>query len=328
MTISVQNDDRIRLISSAMLFTQFINENSSWLAHPLKLKTLAYLQQYEDHPCIQVTREIAREHWICDFICYAVLLDNDPNSLTPHLSKSSFGYELESMATFERYDYSELLRQFSHDSRIGDFWDDTADEWDVTIAECCHIIEQGRIEEFFRIFFGDLPVGCICVPNPLLPASFGFGPNDGLNAYSIIGPPAVREGEVSYVQWGNGLSDIVFHEFCHTFIGKAFTATTLVEETAHWDKCMIYKSWFPEAYPNWKNRVEEIAVRALTVLYRCFISGPNEAHAMLQKEQDEFGIALIMPLYDCFARYFNARKDGVTQEFHDYLPELLSQLKP
>jgi hypothetical protein len=328
VAICIQHDNRIRLISSALLFTPFIDENSQWTSHALKDKTLEYLRPYVSHPCLQLSREIAREHWMSAFMCYAVLLDDDPHSLTPRAQP--FGYDMAGcLAAFRCHEYPALLRRFYRDSNIADFWNETAADWEAILGDCRRLVAQGRIEPFLDQFFGDLPVEMRLVPNPLLPASFGFGPNDGSRAYAIIGPPtahATHGEDISYTQWGNDFTDMAFHEFAHSYIGQAVALTNIVAETIDWDGRMDYKGWFPEKYVGWECRFQEIAVRAVTALYREYVSGPNEAQAIIQREVREFGITLIEPLHRCFANYFAARHDGDCVgilEFLSKLPGLL-----
>jgi len=67
-------DDRVRLTASLLLLTKFVRENSGSKVHPLRVETLEYLRGKESHPCVTVCRELAEQHWMSVFYCYAVVL--------------------------------------------------------------------------------------------------------------------------------------------------------------------------------------------------------------------------------------------------------------
>jgi len=120
---------------------------------------------------------------------------------------------------------------------------------------------------------------------------------------------------------------MVFHEFAHTLIGQAILATNVVEEMADWDGRMTYRSWFPTMYTTWSHRWQEIAVRAMTILYHEHLTGRYDAPALIAKEQAEFGITLIAPIYRCFKAYYAARNEGMSQGFFEYITRLPNLLK-
>jgi len=188
LSIQVQFDDRIRLVSSIFLLTKFVNENSGFKPHPLKVRTIEYLEPHRDHPCAVASREIAETYWMVDFYEYAILLDRTfairGDAVATEHGKGRVRY-------FKERGYSDLLQRFYKDTEIILLWNRTDDLWREVQRDCHACLQANCFEDFLGLFFGESPYQMMFVLNPLDPPTFGFGLNDGMTAYCTFGPPTV-----------------------------------------------------------------------------------------------------------------------------------------
>lgn len=322
--IRVELDKRIRLVASVMLLTRFVDEHPGWKLHPLKVQTIEHLRGFEDHPCAVASRELAESFWMCAFHSYAIMLNWTPGHMA--LREDARG----SMEDFERRDYDRLLRTFYDDTGLEAFWTQTANLWDEVACDCRRILQDCRVEEFFDLFFGPSDRPMVLVPNPLDPTSFGFGPNDGITAYSIVAPPAVPPESpmpVRYDAQPSYLRNMAFHEFAHTLYGDLHKqCPDITLQTAHLAAKVKPIGWFAEMYDSWEIRLEEILIRATTALFLDYIEGEASAQATLQKEREQHGLDIIIPVYSLLRDYLQSRQRGEYCGFREYVPVLCSKL--
>lgn len=330
MAIEIKIDDRIRLVASVLLLTKFVNENSGWKPHPLRVQTIEYLEAYREHPCATVSREIAESWWMSAFYCYAVLLKQASGVFAIRQDAIPCGYDTQYVKHFEEKGYSNLLRCFYEDTEIGLFWNRTDELWHEVQHDCHRCLHGNGLDEFLELFFGAFPYQMVLVPNPLDPPKFGFGPNDGTTIYCIWGPPAVplgSEDPVRYARFGRQLAHMAFHEFAHSLWDNSRKQyPVLIDKTASLGGTMTLKGWFPKMYETWEEQFDEIFIRAATALYHEQLEGEASACAMIDKEKEEFGIDVIDRMFWCLRGYLSARRRGEYHSLSEYLPVLAEEL--
>jgi len=326
MAIQIQIDNRIRLVSSILLLTKFVDENSGHKFHPLKVKSIDFLKAFEDHPCVTASRQIAESQWMSAFYCYAVLLERKSDSWTLQKEVEVSGY----IEDFEKVRYFALLQSFCEDTKIEWFWEQTKDQWQEVQNDCLECLQESKLDDFLDLLFGINPYQLVLIPNPVDPSTFGFGPTDGKVAYCILGPPDISPDSpdpVRFTRYGRQLAYFAFHEFSHSLwdhTRQEFPA--FLEKTASLEDMMHFKGWFPEMYETWENRLNEIFIRAATAAYHEYLEGEASAWAILDKEKEEFGIDLIDRMFLCLRRYLGGRRRGEFQNLREYLPELAEEL--
>lgn len=322
--IHVELDNRIRLISSVLLLTKFVNENPGWKPHPLRTLTLEHLKDYREHPCIVASRLLAESYWMHSFHSYGVMLE----WASGHSALRDDAWGLTD--DFARLDYARLLQTFYLDAGLESFWAETSDLWKEVAGDCRRVLKGCRVEEFFRLFFGAFDYGMVLVPNPLGPTSFGFAPNDGTTAYCIVGPPNVSlesPDPVTYESNPVYLRNMAFHEFAHPLYHDAHEqCPDLIPQTAHLQTKISPKGYFADMYDSWEICLDEILIRATTALFLSYVEGEASAEAALEGEKEEHGLDIVMPVYSLLREYLQSRQHGEYSGFRDYLPVLCSKL--
>lgn len=328
MPIRVKQDDRIRAVGSVLLLTDFIEMNDTWKRPMVKALSLEHVAPYRDHPCAQVAREIDPTRSMgAAFHCFAVQLDFAGGRFTPTSPPSSYGEE------FERLGFADLLSDFYNAAGLVPFWESTADLWEEIVEDCRNMLAEEDPGGFLDLLYGDTAADLVVVPSPLNPTSFGYGPRAGLTAYAIVGPPNVaRENPdpVKYLHFGHGFQDFIFHEFSHSLLNLAEdSAPDVAGHLYTLFGSMPTNPKFRDIYDHTPNRMwfDELVIRAATALYKKDMGREDEAAAFLRRQENEYGLGWIGPVYGALGDYLVQRKAGAYSGLDDYLPVLLTTLE-
>jgi len=328
MPIQVRQDDRIRAVASVLLLTELVHMNDYWKHPTVKTLSMEYLAPYRDHPCAKASREIdPTQSMGSAFHCYAVQLDLSSGRFTPKSEPSPF--EASSFARFEELRFADLLTDFYHDAGLATFWEKTADLWDETIADCRAMLAEEDPGVFLDLFYGHSAAHLVVVPSPLNPTSFSYGPWVGGTAYAIVGPPNVAQGSscpVRYSHLKREFQGCLFHEFSHSLLNMVEDS---VPETAEHlyaiFSIMPSNKKFQDLYaegPNSRLCFDEILIRAATALYEKEMGREVSGTAYLARQEEEYGLGWIRPLYQALDEYLMQRKAGKYQGLAEYLPKL------
>lgn len=204
MKLAVAIDDRVRTTAAALLLTKFADENAGSLQHPMRMAARDRLEALREHPFAALRRKLAGDHWMHAFYAHALLVDRYVSDI------------MDPEDDFAKCGFAAGLRQFDQEPCLVTLWERTVQAWADVITECEEILAEAGLESFLTRLFGGNDLRLVLLPNPLDPPTFGFGSRAGRSAYAIIGPPLVRDGEVSYRAYGRELADLAFHEFSHT----------------------------------------------------------------------------------------------------------------
>lgn len=331
MPIEIRIDDRTRAVSSVMLLTDFVDENKGCgERHPLKVRTIEYLADFEDHPCAVAARKLAPDNFMHRFHSYALALPleiwtecgSDGTTLKePLLAGECFN-------TFDEVDFGSLLYQFCARADLRALWNETQAEWETARKDCAEIVRNGKVEEFIDLLYGQTDLRLVVIPDPLDPPTFGLAPSDGHTCHAVLGAPVTNDRNPSgrYSYDPKMTADIVFHEFSHALWRAARDAyPAILEETAFLQNTMEYRGYFPGSYPDWDIQLDEIVIRAATAHYTAYRDGDEKAQAFLDHEKQEYGIELIDTVFHALGRYMEARKRGEYDGLSEFVP-VLSQL--
>ena len=323
MLLTVDIDDRVRNTASVLLLTKFVDENTGSREHPVRIAVRKHLEGQRDHPFAALCRRLAEDHWMSAFYCYAVLIDWQATDEMEPQDPCAQSWQRD----FDRSGYGAGLRRFAVESHLPALWERTAEAWAEVVADCEGLLAEAEIESFLTRLYGETDLRLVLLPNPLDPPTFGFGPRVGESAYSIVGPPQVRDGAVTYRSYGPQLANLAFHEFSHSLWSDCMKSLpSLADDTAFLADGMELKSWFPRMYPTWPEQLDELVIRASTALYVRERRGDAEARSLLEKEKTEFGLTRIDRVYRCLKEYLGARERGEYEGLRDYLPMLTKDL--
>jgi len=328
MPIEVRIDDRVRAVSSVMLLTDFVDENKGCgERHPLKVRTIEYLEDFADHPCAVAAGELSGKQWMCAFHRYTILLPGGSwaDAVPTLMPSKEHPLMDDTLWRFADADFGSLLGRFYADTRLQTLWDKTMEEWEAAREDCAHIVRNSRVEEFFDILFGKYDCPLVVAPNPLDPPTFGFCLNDGHTTYAALGAPVTSDRNPSgrYANDPRMTADLVFHEFSHVLWRAARDAyPAIVDETASLQNTMEYRGYFPKSYDTWDCILDEIVIRAATAHYVAHRDGDLKAQAFLDHEKQEYGIDLIDTVFHALGRYMEARRRGEYDSLSQFVPAL------
>jgi hypothetical protein len=331
MRIVVEIDDRVRAMGSVLLLTDLINMNDSWKRPEVKTLTLEHLARYYDHPCAVAAREIGPSKSMgSSFQCYAVGLEYVGGRFmetAPPKDFPLFG------ATPERHSFSDLLTDFCEATGLNSFWQRTSHLWDETVADCRRMLSEEDPSDFLSLLYGEVDVRLVAIPAPSNPTSFSYGPREGSTAYAIVGPPNVKKDSpepVRYRLLGRRFQALLFHEFSHSLLN-------LVEDSARESSERIYalcgsmpsNAKFRDIYGHDPDRIwfDELFIRAATALYDRALGRESGALAYLERQEDEYGLGWIRPLYNALEHYLRMRKAGEYAGLSEFFPEIERALR-
>ena len=309
--IHIEIGDRFRATACCLLLTPYAEENLTYhLPHPLRVATLAAIKSHRDHPCAKLFREHAAAGnfggqfyslgaWLTT--CHPFSWTASPAEIT---SQGGIWPEaLERLAADGSY--PALLTSFLEDAKLPRVWRSLQREWTRVAEQCRAALIRYDVEGWMLSFWGPPTKRLVLVPNPTDPPTFGFGPSNRTEALCIVGPPAVPketpDGETEALfdyAHGDGVADLVVHEFGHSYLAQAREAISHVaEQTAEVGRSLQLKDWFPKMYGEWPMQLEEIILRAAQATWRAEKVSRRSADEYVQNESDRFGLAVLPPMY-------------------------------
>ncbi len=364
--IEVRIDDRLRFISALLLFTEQGRHQAQFAPHPLKLRTLEWLAPHAAHPAMRFIRSMAAKSFISNFHTLAIHLGEPPDFALPVAERQSdlWRTTLESVAGAISHPpdlcaqrFQESLADLYNDTSVFALWRETAPAWEAVREQAGRALAQAGLEEWLERFFGPVELKLICVPMPTDPASFGFGPSNGAEAYAIMGPNCVARpagtaglwlgsgGKPAEILVGPGqtmtvgedpfdysanpeaVAGMCLHEFMHPLIEEFLQANPgLPAATEGIDAKLTYKGYFPKSYGNWRIRLSEMLIRAATAIYERDKGGPERGRAAVAREVEGYGLTPVEELYAAFGEYLEARGHGRYVGLADFGPELTDRL--
>lgn len=323
MPIQAEQDDRLRAVGSVLLLTDLIHMNDYWKYPAVKTLTLKHVEPCRDHPCAVAAREMDPPKSMgAAFQCFAVYLGSEGARFALYAGLSDFGQE------FLDRDFANLLSDFCLSTGLRELWTRTSELWDETVSDCRVMLAEEDPGPFLDLFYGNIAADLIVVPSPLSPTSFSYGPCAGNVAYAIIGPPNVPKdssAEVRYLSLGRSFQGAVFHELSHSLLNMA---EGRVPEVA----LGVYEAFgsmptnekFRDIHGSDPSRLwfDELLIRAATALYDNEMGRTDRADAFLARQQEEYGLGWIRPVYVALDRYLAERKEGRYAGLHEYLGTL------
>lgn len=324
MALYIRLDNRIRLTASALLLTRFCHEQSQFKWHPLKRDVLSHVTQLKDHPFAGLLSRLAECWFLNSFYSISFLLEpTERGYLIPKALREQIP-ELYS----ERY--GELLWDFQQAAELERTWNESANLWDQTVKDCKALLKGGGVEEFLDLVYGPTTAQFIIVPNPLDPASFGFGIRNAEGYFSIVAPPAIPisdHREAHYLEWGTRLNKIVVHELSHSLLGTARSRyPEFIESTKHLARRMSPRGYFAKMYNTWEIQFDELFIRAIEALYLVETEGMDAARRELTDQETKYGISLVFPVFESLREYVQNRRMGSYDDLGAFLPELAGQM--
>lgn len=318
--LTVDVDPRIELIGVVQLLTD---------GYPVKTQLdFAYRQRaeerfrpYEGHPVFQTFAELSKRGFSFDAPIALMLHLTPPPELAlaytpkPELVARAGGEE--SMNRF-----LDELRDFAVTSDFNAFFRENSDRYDEMATPARGFLAQNPLVDQLETYYGMSQAGYHMVLSPLTLG--GFGPSvevapGRFQIYSVASPSKVEDRALVFFS-ENGIRDLVWHEFAHSFVNP------LTE--AHWDELRASEDLLPPIsdglpkwYRQWKAALDEHIVRAVTVRLAELHLG-REAGDQAMQQQVEWGFVYVPPLVDALRRFDEHRADYA--DFAAFFPELVS----
>ncbi len=196
--IEIRIDDRFRLISAAMLLTRW-GVAGTFAPTPPKLRTLEWLAPYASLPAMRFFQRMSASIFIWGFYCLAAHRggppDFAPSSAPGSIDRRPLYDDLTRETGLRIKDIeaglTESMAALYAQADFAGLWEATAPDWEAVRAQAQRVLEASGAGAWLEEFFGPLELRPVLVPMPTDPIGQGFGVDDGLEMFTMVGPPAV-----------------------------------------------------------------------------------------------------------------------------------------
>ncbi|MBP7199624.1 MAG: hypothetical protein KBA21_02680 [Mesotoga sp.] len=332
--MKVSTDKRIRLVSTAMMLTELpeLELRKPHAHHFLYEDTMRHLAGRKQPELLNSLLK--------DGTAYYFLFTYAVNLSWPYLEPLSFPdylyrYEPALCASKLHLELRELLASADLES----LWEGQKTGWEKLERDASTALEDNRIEELLRDFFGDHGRNLFFFPNPLFPelASLGAASDNclyciarypGRSSQKWPHEPGVTLPGEEFGSFGDQpvWSRIVaFHEFCHPLIDPLITAKPeLVEalRTSPFSRGVL--SAFMDRYPSWEDMLAEFLIYAMTYAYLFHEFDRETAEIFHRTMEERSGFSGVRPMGEPLLRYLEERKNGEYVNLFDYLPVMFN----
>ncbi len=364
--VEVRLDDRLRLLSAMLLFTAQGSHQTHFAPHPIRIRTLEWLAPHSGHSSLRIFRRLAERVFISFFYSLGVQLGAAPDFAPPDeaVLEPDIMTHLERVAkdsgcssTYLLNELSESMGDFYSAGRLPALWSATSAAWDSVRAGAVRAVDSCGLATWLKSFFGPVNFRLVVVPLATSPPSMGFGPRNSSEGYAIIGPNCVsRPGSEAGLWQGlvRGRGEVVasktsktwveepfdyalsfdastqtmmVHEFSHSLIREFFGRNPdLAHVTSAINAKLPLRGYFPNMYPEWPLRLEEIIVRAVQTLFQSDHGGEAAGRRALEAQVSEFGLEVLPEVHRALADYARAKKAGDYGNLSEFGPELEKRL--
>jgi hypothetical protein len=318
--VHIELGDRFRATAACLLLTPYRNlglDNS--LPHPLRAQTFAVVERFRDHPCARLFQQhVAADNFGGQFYSLSAWL-------TPSAPFRWTGRRTEMEASnlpppVKKYladdQYPKLLSAFLPDTGLPGFWRSTRPEWERVGRQCAESLARYDVSAWLASFWGPSPKRLVMVPNPTDPPTFGFGPTNAHEAFSIIGPPNVPKdtpeaSRAALFDYGRDqdLADTAVHEFGHTCLGVARDRIlALAQATEDLGRSLEFQGYFKD-YGDWPMELEETILRATQGVWQAEKISRASADASVAWQVRAYNLTILPGIYQLL---LERRRDGRT----------------
>lgn len=318
--VTVQIDDRIRLLSAVLAMTTWPEQEQDRYPHGVHAHAKAtreYLAEDEYHPAVLAMQELMESGLSLDAIfSYAACLN------WPGLRARG------GVPEWAPRQWAAQLRDFMHRTRLRDFWEQEASVWEQAAEQARRALTGGDPLGLLSRFFGPLNAGMVFQPNLCYPSSQAIGFRWGKRLVAIC-PPRVA--------WGNNPPWPYDDAPAETY-QEAFGVYTRVllhehleqhpEETEQARRVKLpVPNTFRALYPEWFDQFAVLFISGVTALFLEQTFGKPEADAYIMMAHKAHRFEVLPSVVEVLRRYLEDQARGKYSVFAEYMPTFCTGLR-
>lgn len=317
-SVNVLVDPRLELLSVIQLLNEYFLITK--YDQQYKQDAIKYFKEYQAHEAVKYFKALSDKGFKFSYPAESVLYLKHDFSVNNALQIPSRIIP-KGLSKKDILRFYALLKQFAIDSNFIKFYKSQKGYYNNLVATTASMIIGISDVERLESFYGKSNESY----NIVLVSLFhhgGFGPEvsspKGKELFSLIGPSSSSDN-VAYFGDEERLTELINHEFSHSFIKQTFTVNAdRIKEYEHLYS-PIAEDMEKQGYPNWEICLNEHIVRAVTV----FISFQKNTRLGNQNLSFQKGRKYIYIDYilEHFEKYQEKRNQFPT--FESYFPEIL-----
>ena len=319
--ITVQIDNRIRLMSSILAMTTWPIEEQAYHPHGIHAHakaTRAYLAQAEDHPAVHTMQELKETGLSLDEIF----------GYTACLNWPGLRARGATLPKWAPKGWSAQMRDFMHSNRVRDLWEQDEQAWKEAEEQANRALAKGDPHGLLARFFGPLDLELAFQPNLCFPTNETLGFKHGKKLVCIC-PPRVA--------WGNNppwpYDDDPPATYAETIssYAKVLLAEYLKKHPKETEQAKSGDLPVPNAfrarYPEWFDQFAVIFVSGVTAIFLEDTFGKPEADAYIVIAHKAHGFKVLPTVVDVLNRYLEGHSEGKYSAFAEYMPVFSKTLR-
>jgi hypothetical protein len=321
MSITVEIDNRVRLLSALLSLTTWPEQEQGFKPHGIHAhakSTRQYLAEAEYHPAVIGMQEALESgESLSDVFRYSCALNWPGLRL-----RGRDGPQWASP------DWPAHIRDFAHSMRIDELWHRDRTAWTSAVEEAQRALEPGDPVTFLSRFFGPLDVQLIFVPNLCYPTSETLGFRDGKRLVAIC-PPPIAWGTNPPWPYDDNPGDTprdAIGTYTRVLLRELLAANPEETDVARKTKLPVPNT-FRARYPDWIDQFQHLFVSGVTVLYLQATFGSVESDAYLLMTNKTHGSEVVSSVAEILGKYLESQAQGKYVTFIEYLPAFLKSLR-
>jgi hypothetical protein len=320
--VSVQLDDRVRLVSALLAATDYPEKSQQRKPHGTHAHARAtrkYLAEHRRHPAVSATQTLL-DHGVSLEALYALLMlarwpDLESQAVPPWVPPG----------------YHQQLRDFVHASRLTDWWQQEQGVWDRSRREADNVFAAARFKSFLAPFFGPIEHRLVFIPNIGDPTDVDIGFPLG-HELVCIAPPPLAWGDSP--PWPYDEPTMVTHSLRAALLvyGRLVLTAYLrdhadeVEEVRRVE--LPVSDQFRAQYPSWDDQFSALFLSAVVAMYLEEHVDEKEYRSYMLMEKKARGMSMLPGTVSVLRRYLQevGRSDKYTNLI-EFLPVFAKQLR-
>jgi hypothetical protein len=221
--------------------------------------------------------------------------------------------------------FAALAKDFARESNYSEFFDECRPIYELAALRMRKLVRQEIEPKWFAEYFGERPNSSMQVALGLLNGNISLG-FDAKQAgqpdilYAVMG--IWLFDEYNLPMFDQGVTPILVHEFCHSFVDPAIVKRTADLEAAGIELQPVLAKYLPKmGQYYWRTLIEESLVRAAVARYLLLNNGADAAREELAR-QVENGFVWIDNVYALLEEYEQNRNKYPT--FEHFLPDIIN----
>lgn len=312
--ISIQIDDRIRLLSAILSLTDWPQREQAEKPHGVHTHAKAtqrFLADSADHVVIQSTQDLLNSGHTPEHVLGFAAYLNWPGLRAPG--------ELPEW-TPDRW--TAQMRDFHRAGRLPDLWEDEAPAWNQAITEAEKVFPADLdMLDLLSKFFGKRDESLTFQPNLCYPTDhvIGFRRDDELYC---VAPPRLAWGDNSPWPYDDDPAwayAVAFGVYARLLLREYLGSHPGEVEFAKNARLPLPED-FRQRNPDWFDQFAVIFVGAATAIFLSETLGKADSDAFILMEHKAQGFDILPSAVTVLQTYLKERQDGRFKEFADFLP--------